>query len=125
MVALVNLNIMIYLKIETNFNGVDFSKIQKILIKILFFIFPVANPDFEDIFDLVEVWLLEFEEKDKVPFREIGLDINGNVIAKMPYLDNYGYWTDNNFKYTDFISKCKYTIISKEEFENEWDSFEL
>lgn len=96
---------------------------QKLIIKIAYSIFPKANPDFEKEIDLVFIWYLEFDDTKKAPIRELGLDNDGKVIAKMPYKDNYGYWTDNNLNYDDFLNTFKTQEISKEEFEMKWSSF--
>ena len=112
---------MKYIVIETNLGEVNYSKAQKVFVKLLSYIIPKSNPDFEEKIDLVRNWYLEFEEEESEPTREIGLDADGKVIAKMPYEDNYGYWTDNNLNYFDFIERFKYSIIDKDQFEIEWN----
>lgn len=97
---------------------------EKIFIGIIKFIFPKANPDFDDKIDAVFIWLLEFENEEDFPNREIGMDSNNNVILKMPYKKNYGYWTDNNLKYKDFVSLFNVEIINENEFLKKWDELQ-
>jgi hypothetical protein len=89
--------------------------------KILEFLFPVANPDFEKQITNVSIWMLEFSEIESIPTREIGLDINGIVIAKMPFKKNYGYWVDNTLCLNDFNKLFKVSVIPQGEFETYWD----
>lgn len=83
---------------------------------------PKANPDFENQIDNVEYWLLECGKENGIPEREIGIKKNGIAIVKMPFKDNYGYWTDNNLKLNDFIEEFKATEIEKKEFEFNWQN---
>ena len=92
-----------------------------ILDKILNFLLPKANPDFEDKINLVKTWLLEFENNNSIPEREIGLDEKGSVLVKMPYKNNYGYWVDNNLTFKDFENKFNLKIIDKDKFESKWN----
>jgi hypothetical protein len=85
---------------------------------------PQANPDFEKKIENVEQWLIEFENGNQYPNREIGLDILQQPIMIMPWRNNYGYWTDNNLLIKDFKSHFNIVEITKEEFENHWDQFE-
>ena len=95
--------------------------IKKISKKILEIIFPIANPDFDSKIDDVVFWLLEFDEDLDYPIREIGLDQNKNVVLKMPYRENYGYWTDNELTYQDFIKRFSATPIEKILFEKKME----
>lgn len=92
-----------------------------ILAGVLTKVIPKANPDFDKEIDDVKFWLLECDE-DGIPEREIGLDKDGWVIVKMPFKENYGYWTDNNFILNDFIKRFDATEIDKEDFEMKWKS---
>ncbi len=74
-------------------NRCFFNFIGYILSKII----PNANPDFDKFIDNVEYWLLECEIESEIPTREIGIDKNENIILKMPFKNNYGYWIDNNY----------------------------
>lgn len=83
-------------------------------------IIPKANPDYDDRIGLVNYWLLEFENKDSVPNREIGLGVNEDVILKMPYKKNYGYWVDNSLTFSDFKNTFEAVEITNEYFEEKW-----
>lgn len=102
----------IYINFEIEIASIKkVSLLKEILTKVLFFFIPKANPDFESKIDFVKTWLLEFEDDKSIPISEIGLDFQGNVILKMPYKKNYGYWTDNLLKYNDFNRLFKITKI--------------
>lgn len=105
-------------KEEGVFQKYFFNLVSFILRKII----PKANPDFNNQIDDVEYWLLECEIENGIPEREIGIEKNGNVIVKMPFKDNYGYWTDNNLKLNYFIEKFKAIEIEKSDFEVNWEN---
>ena len=86
--------------------------------KILFFI-PKSNPRYDSKIHLVEKWLIEFVEEDGelIPWREIALDISGNIVFAGPDKKNYGFWLDTNMKYEDFSGEN----IDKGEFEKYWN----
>ena len=94
---------------------------RKIIKKILAILLPVSNPDFEEKLDKVRYWLLEFENNNDYPIREIGLDEDNCPIVKMPYKENYGYWTDNELKYNDFIDLFSAKKIDNYLFEDKWE----
>lgn len=94
--------------------------IKRFFKKTLTKVFPVANPDFENKMDNVEYWLVECDKESGVPQREIGLDRDRRIIMKMPFKDNYGYWTDNNLLLNDFKEHFVVTEISKDAFEQQW-----
>ena len=96
---------------------------ETLAIGILKSIIPVANPDFDDKIDSVEYWLVECDEVSGVPEREIGLDQQGRVIAKMPFKANCGCWTDSTVLFTDFKKSFNASMISKEVFEQHWTQF--
>ena len=87
---------------------------------ILTVIFPVANSDFGNKINDVKYWLIECDTKSGVPQREIGLNFQGEVLVKMPYKANYGFWTDNNLLLDDFQEHFKAAELTKEEFEQKW-----
>ena len=106
---------------KRNFGGKNNNSLFKRLIISLMSIFiPKANPDFEDLIDLVDKWLVEYDDLEKYVNREIGIDSNGIVIMKMPYKMNYGYWIDTEFdlEYLENTFTCK--EIDAETFENNW-----
>ena len=92
----------------------------KILGFLLSKIIPKANPDFEGQFDSVEYWYVECDIESGFPEREIGFDAAGRAIMKMPYNNNYGYWTDNNLLLADFENLFNATEISKQDFDLQW-----
>ncbi len=98
--------------------------IKKFTTNFLTKVFPVANPDFENKIDVVEYWLVECDKESGIPQREIGLDQQGQVIMKMPFKDNYGYWTDNNLLLDDFKKHFKVSEITQEAFEQRWTLFD-
>jgi hypothetical protein len=87
------------------------------LVRILTKILPPANPDFEDKIFEVRHWLLELDSETGIPVREIGLDKEGQVIVKMPFKKNYGYWTDSNISFDESAWQSN---LSKETFEENW-----
>jgi len=110
---------MEYLKIQIESDG----EIRKVSVfeKILTFFIPKANPDYDEKIGIVEFWLLEFESKESLPVREIGLTPFGDAILKIPYKENYGYWTDNNIKYPFFTKNFPCEVITAEYFESQWE----
>lgn len=109
---------------QTEKDGLIKSSLKKALIGILSTFIPKANPDFDNKIDEVKYWLVECDNESGIPEREIGLDKEGRVILKMPYKDNYGYWTDNNLLLNDFKEYFVVSEISKDSFEQSWDSFD-
>jgi len=102
-------------------DGLIKSSFKKALVSVLTKFIPKANPDFEDKIDEVQYWLVECNNDTGIPEREIGLDKNRQVILKMPFKDNYGYWTDNNLLLNDFKEHFVVSEISKESFEQSWE----
>src|SRR5690606_28769510 len=91
--------------------------------RIIFALKLSSNPDYDrnKINDAI-YWIVEFDE-DGIPIREIGLDENDNVILKIPYKKNYGYWIDNNMKYQDFISHFDAKKIDEKYFNEKWQEY--
>ena len=94
-----------------------------LLEKFLSTIIPKANPDFDNQIQTTNIWLIEFNEGG-IPEREIGLNNDVKTIMIMPWKDNYGYWTDNNFHLQDFMNGFKYGNIENEYFEQRWNQFD-
>lgn len=111
---------MIYLKIETLYKNVELKRRRTFFSDFFSLIFPKANPDYDKSIKIVQFWLLEFNDKKSIPNREIGLDNNDNVIMKMPYRKNYGYWLDNTLKFSDFVSSFNAEEIDERVFEEKW-----
>lgn len=82
-----------------------------------------SNPDFDDKIRYVAQWFVEYDnEQYHLAYREIGLDIHHNIIVKMPDERNYGFWLDTNCTIEDFEEDFGIQMITKEEFEELWDS---
>lgn len=105
---------------QTSKNGLVKNVLENILAEILTKIIPKGNPDFDDKIDDVEFWLLECDNETGIPEREIGLDSKGNIILKMPFKNNYGYWIDNNLLLNDFKKNFVVSEISMKSFEDIW-----
>ncbi len=100
---------------------------RNILLRILskIYVSLSANPDFEDKIKYVALWVLEYDnENNNVVNREIGLDVNGKIIVRMPDERNYGYWSDTNCD-LEFFLKEGIEEISQEEFESLWKSEQI
>ncbi|WP_315349511.1 hypothetical protein [Hoylesella saccharolytica] len=81
-----------------------------------------ANPDFEEAIDFVTEWLIEYDDVEfHQAVREIGFDINKNLIVKLPDERNYGYWSDLDCG-INFFKKFNYQLITKKEFDSLWNS---
>ncbi len=114
---------MIYIKfIDKDYflknNNISFF--QKAITNIFYFILPNANLDYDRVVGNVYYWFLEFEDILSCPIREIGLDINLNIIVKTPDKRNNGYWTDLEIKLDYFLEKFQCNKVKQEEFENLW-----
>lgn len=74
--------------------------------------------------DMSEYWLLEITfETDDITYvsREIGLDINYQVIFVAPSSENYGNWLDTNMGLENFKNAFDIEFITQEEFEKYWN----
>src|SRR5690606_24264495 len=114
---------MRYIKIKSKSWGRENKKgniVMRLIFSFLKLIVPKANPDFDDRISIAAYWLLEFEDEHSTPEREIGLNSNEDVIMKMPYRDNYGYWVDNNLTFDDFQKTFESVEITKEYFDEKW-----
>jgi hypothetical protein len=98
--------------------------IKSFTINLISKIIPKANPGSENKLDDVKYWLVECDLNNGIPQREVGLDEQRRVLVKMPFKNNYGYWTDNNLLLNDFKEHFKVSEITKEIFEQQWDLFE-
>ena len=96
------------------------SFFEKIFSSFLSFIIPKANPDFDHLINNVHMWYLEYDDLNKYTCREIGIDNNSRVIVKAPFLNNYGYWTDNNMTLKTYSSYFDIKYIDKEIFDFIW-----
>ena len=99
--------------------------VENSLTKILTAIIPKANPDFDGKIANVRQWILEVDEEDGRPEREIGLDDNGKVMMIMPWKDNHGFWTDSPVQIDELAKSQEMNFVDKEEFERLWTEFDL
>ena len=95
------------------------------LTKVLTTIIPKANPDFDDKIRDVRQWILEIDDEEGTPEREIGLDEHGKVVMIMPWKNNYGFWTDSPVQIDDLAKTHEMNFVDKEEFERLWTAFEI
>jgi hypothetical protein len=109
---------MIYISID--FEQEKGKNNKRLIKRFLTFILPKANPDFDEKIPSVSRWFLEFENENSVPTREVGVNSDNKVLVKMPYVNNYGYWSDNNLTYIDFKKSFKSTTIDVKFFEDKW-----
>ena len=87
-----------------------------------------SNLDYRGKWHLVKEWLIEFVEYEfseyGSPWREIGLDHNGEPVLAGPDDTNYGFWCDTNLTWKDVVEKRFVgEEISKVEFEKAWESY--
>ena len=85
------------------------------LVHALLFLIPVANPDYEAMLPLVAEWLIEFDDNGD-PWREIGLDANGEPVLAGPNEREYGFWLDTGMRLPDFAGDA----VAREDFEALW-----
>lgn len=107
---------------ENKNNSIGLGK--RIASRIITFILPKANPDFDNRIGDVLIWMLEFENEKGFPNREVGIDSNNKVIVKMPFKKNYGYWTDNSLEYEDFVNLFEIQTINESEFLKKWNELQ-
>jgi hypothetical protein len=100
------------------------SAAKRMAVTLLSSIVPKANPDFDNKIDAVKYWMVECDTTTGIPQREIGLDEENNVILKMPFRNNYGYWTDNHLLLEDFNKHFDACAISSDLFEKKWTLLE-
>jgi hypothetical protein len=98
------------------------SRFEKAIFKILSTILPNANPDFENLIEQVDSWIVEYNLTENAAWREIGFNKNGHSIVAMPFGNNFGYWIDNHLKLEDFEA-FGIIEISQDYFINEWTEF--
>jgi hypothetical protein len=79
-----------------------------------------ANPDYSPRLHLVREWFVEIGD-DSLPWREIGLNGDGEPVLAGPDDRNHGFWLDTNTTFADFSGEP----ISQEEFEAVWSDFQV
>lgn len=114
---------MLYVKIKEPDRAAKKERfIQAVVRFVLELIIAKGNPDYESKIDLVVYWLLEFKDELSTPEREIGLTSDSDVIVKMPYNKNQGYWVDNNLTIDDFRKSFEVVETTKEYFDDKWNA---
>lgn len=93
------------------------------LINVLASIIPKANPDFEGKIQDVQQWIIEVDDEEGTPQREIGLDSQGNVMMIMPWKDNHGFFTDSNVRVEELAKSYEIDFVDKDYFEHLWATF--
>lgn len=112
---------MHYLKIFITSKEDKESNSNSLFLKLFAFFIPKANPNKEEVLISTKIWLLEFNDLNSTPNREIGLSEEGNFIIKMPTDKNYGYWTDSSLSLNDFKERFQHELIDKQVFDEYWD----
>lgn len=106
--------------IRTN-KATDWRKREGIFDKIVQFVFslvPNANPRYKYKYYRLNEWFIEFDKEGNA-IREMGIDINGDVIFASPYKQNPGFWINSNVKISDF----EHNEISSDQFITLWNKF--
>ena len=98
--------------------------LENVVQKVASTIIPAANPDFDGKIDDVHQWLLEVDDEDGTPQREIGLDDKGSVMMIMPWKKNCGFWTDSHVRVDDLAKSYTIQFVDQLEFEKLWSRFE-
>ncbi|MEZ4907565.1 MAG: hypothetical protein R2771_07990 [Saprospiraceae bacterium] len=116
-----------YFKFKSPFfksSRVELNKysLKHLFIKVLSFVFPQSNPNFENKYDEIKMWLIEYDIENKFVNREIGINCNGDIILIGPYKKNLGFWTDTDLVLHDF-SKFNISEYTDIEFEKIWESY--
>lgn len=97
--------------------------VSKIL-NFLFSFLPKSNPQFDNLIEFVDVWYIEYDDINDYVEREVGLNIGKEVIVKMPFKKEYGYWLDTDMKFKDFQNTFNIEIIENTEFEIKWNELQ-
>jgi hypothetical protein len=105
----------------SGYGNKKYSLIENFMAKFLSLIIPKANPDFENKYDLVSLWYIEYDDEQyNCAIREIGLDSNKEIIVKAPYKKNYGFWTDSSATMDDY-KKWNIEYVSPNIFNDLWE----
>ena len=111
----------IYSKNEKKSNSSLGNRFLVYVIKCVFWFIPKTNPDFEDVYENVITWYIEYDDINNYANREVGIDANGKVVVKGPYLKNLGFWTSEDLTYKQFISEFEIVHIEKKVFDVLWN----
>ncbi|TGD59381.1 hypothetical protein [Flavobacterium humi] len=118
---------MKYFKFSQPKKKLGVNKKETIISKILNFAFsfiPKANPKYDKLIQFVDVWYIEYDDVNECIEKEIGLNENYQVILKMPFQNEYGYWLDTDMKFEDFQNRFGIEKIDEPEFFKKWNELE-
>ena len=102
--------------------GTEWTSSEPLAVRLLRRILPVGNPGYEGKLHELGRWWVEF--LDDLPWREIGLGGNGELIVAGPNERDYGFWLDTNMTLADFRDQDPtLTEIAAAEFEEAWTLF--
>jgi hypothetical protein len=66
--------------------------------------------------------MIEYDTMRYTTIRELGFDEQDNIILAMPLDQNYGYWSDNQLKLSDY-ERFNPITTSEREFDTAWMKF--
>lgn len=93
--------------------------LSKALVKVLKTIIPLSNPEQDELYEKVRYWKVEYDLVNHLTSREIGFDLSGKPIVAAPLRKDMGLWTDEDLT-TDDYDRFEPTVITQEEFEEDW-----
>lgn len=96
--------------------------VQKAALTLASSIFPRSNPVLGHLYGKVTCWKIEFDLTNNWTAKEIGYDEKGKAIVAAPFKKDLGLWTDHELSLEDY-ERFKPTVITKEEFEEDWLKF--
>lgn len=88
-------------------------------IRALLFFIPDSSPEQKKLFWTVRSWKIEIDLSNKWTSREIGYDPSGKAIVCAPLRKDLGMWTDLDMTLKDY-DRFNPTVITREEFEEDW-----
>ncbi len=98
------------------------DKVRKAVANIISVFFPKANAGFGHLYGNVVSWKIAFDLSNNWTDREIGYDRSGQAIVAAPFKEDLGLWADHELSLEDY-ERFKPTVITKEEFEEDWLKF--
>jgi hypothetical protein len=103
------------------------NKKNTVISKILDFVFsfiPKSNPQFDNLIQFVDVWYIEYDDENDCVEKEVGLSSSCEIIIKMPFKNEYGYWLDTDMKFQDFEHRFNIEIIHASDFFKKWNELQ-
>jgi hypothetical protein len=91
---------------------------EGLIFKLLRKFLPLANPDYERLYQNVVTWYLEIDENGKIT-REIGMDHQEETIVIGPWGRNRGLWPDSPV----VLEPKDYTSVGKTDFDEKWSKY--